>query len=281
MGSPDSTPNIPPVFRRQGEFFVPSEAAPGPWNPEHLHGGPSAGLLARALEREVDDESLHPARLTVDLFRPVPKRPLRVLSSLVRDGRRIKVGQASLFDGETEVARASGLFLLRTEMPGFDPGERPKLKGPEGLETTGLWRGARGAMGVRGFHTVIETRWPEQSEDTPMHIWFRLPCALVEGEETSTLCRVAAIGDFAAALASMAGRTRGSGGGPTFMNTDMTHYLSRRPRGQWLAMAYERNTIDDGIEIAEVSHYDIDGYYGHTVQARLMMAAPPSFRAGG
>jgi hypothetical protein len=43
-----SEPVIPAVWRCEGERFVPSESAPGPWNPQHLHGGPSCGLLAPA-----------------------------------------------------------------------------------------------------------------------------------------------------------------------------------------------------------------------------------------
>ena len=40
----------PPLFVRDGEWFVPSVRTAGPWSPDAMHGGPPAALLAWAVE---------------------------------------------------------------------------------------------------------------------------------------------------------------------------------------------------------------------------------------
>src|ERR1700712_1752100 len=94
--------------------YLPTPLARGPWGPS-LSGNYIGGLLGRAVEREVDDVDLQPARLTVDLLRPVALQPLRVHSSVVRDGRRLRLVDAVMTQNDVMVARASGLFLRRSE----------------------------------------------------------------------------------------------------------------------------------------------------------------------
>ena len=260
---------IPPVFRRDGELFIPTDAAPGPWSPNALHGGPVCGLLCRSLEHAVDDNELLPARLTVDLFRAVPKAPLSVQTRTVRDGRRIKAVDASILHEDTEVARASGLFLLRTEGELNDPYAAEPMRGPAGIARGGLMGGRRPPGARRGFHTTIEARWVTTRGAGPQAAWFRLPTELVEGEETSPFARAAAIGDFGNAVASMSLRRPGGVRGPTFINTDTTLYFSRRPVGEWVGMAADYGVERDGIGLIEIAHFDAEGRYGRAVQARL------------
>jgi hypothetical protein len=39
------------IFLRDGERFVPTDLARGPWTPQAQHGGAPAALLAYAIER--------------------------------------------------------------------------------------------------------------------------------------------------------------------------------------------------------------------------------------
>jgi Thioesterase-like superfamily len=71
--------------------------------------------LGRAVEQEVDDVDLQPARLTVDLLRPVALHPVQMHSSVVRDGRRLRLVDAVMTQNDVLVARASALFLRRSE----------------------------------------------------------------------------------------------------------------------------------------------------------------------
>ena len=70
--------------------FLPDRARSGPWSPDALHGGPVAALLAGTEPRsEVSRRTdWHPARLTLELVRPVPVAPLTVAARLQRPGAR-------------------------------------------------------------------------------------------------------------------------------------------------------------------------------------------------
>ncbi|MBM4504258.1 hypothetical protein GS582_10300 [Rhodococcus hoagii] len=58
--------------------------------------------------------------MTVDLFRPARAEQLHVVTRSVRDGNRIRVADAEVIQQGEAVARASVVFLRRSEQP---PGE--------------------------------------------------------------------------------------------------------------------------------------------------------------
>ena len=79
------------VFEVDGDRFLPTDASRAGWYPDALHGGPVAALFARAMERVEAPVPMMVVRLTVDLLRPVPTRPLTVVTDLSRPGKRIQV----------------------------------------------------------------------------------------------------------------------------------------------------------------------------------------------
>ena len=101
-------------FIKDGDGYLPTPLARGPWGPS-LSGNYVGGLLGRTVEHEVDDVDLQPARLTVDLLRPVALQPLQMHSAVVRDGRRLRLVDAVMTQNDVMVARASALFLRRSE----------------------------------------------------------------------------------------------------------------------------------------------------------------------
>src|SRR3954468_23689904 len=132
------------MFLPDGDVLVPTLAAQGPWDPTTAHGGPIAGLLAREVERAgPPDGHLRIARRTCDLFRPVPLQPLSVTHEVVRDGRQIRVVDASLWWEGKLVARAAGLLVRVGQRIESDPalraaGEGPAILGPDAETTAGL-----------------------------------------------------------------------------------------------------------------------------------------------
>src|SRR4051794_6500357 len=90
------------LFRRDGEEVVPTESARGPWDPNAVHGGPPAALLARAVERHDPGPASFVARLTVELWRPVPLAPLRVAVRTARPGRNVQSLEAVVLAGDVE-----------------------------------------------------------------------------------------------------------------------------------------------------------------------------------
>ena len=74
------------LFDVVGDRFQPTELSRGPWSPNALHGGPPAALMARAIERADGGETMHVARITVELLRPVPLEPLAIALRMGESG---------------------------------------------------------------------------------------------------------------------------------------------------------------------------------------------------
>lgn len=264
------------IFIPDGDRFIPTDLARSPWGAHVLHGGPPAGLLARAVERANVDPGLHVARMTVDLFRPVPRAPLHVTTEVVRQGRRIAVLEASLFADDIEVSRASALLLRESEvdLPAAHLPARPSLPGPEGLPTTGLSTMLSDGAPITsllqssssGFHTTIEVRRVGGELRTAGHgtAWIRIPVPLVAGEEMTPLVRMAATADFGNAL----GHIR-AGDGIGFINADITLYLHRLPLGEWICLDTQSAGQPHGVGLVESIVHDERGPVGRVVQALL------------
>src|ERR1700712_2299246 len=105
-----------PYFVSESDTFVPNEIAQGGWGPT-LGGQVVGGLLARAVEGERADVDLVPARLTVDILRRVATEPVRVHADVVRVGRRMQAIDATMTQRGEIVARASALYLRRSQQP--------------------------------------------------------------------------------------------------------------------------------------------------------------------
>lgn len=259
------------VFQRDGERFVPTAAAGGPWSHQTLHGGAACGLVARAVERAAPDPGFALMRLTVDLFRAIPRAPLEVRLVPARAGRRVRAVTASLYADDTEIARASALLLRRSEAAaGADLGPPPP--GPGGIATTRL-SPDRPAGFPTGFHTAVECRWVSRGGETPPCVWMRLPLPLVEGEETTPVQHAAALADFGNALASFGARAAGREAG--YINADVTLYLARTPAPGWIALEAERQSERDGVGFVDVGLYDERGRFGRVAQARLLQGRLP------
>ncbi|HMI90679.1 MAG TPA: thioesterase family protein [Polyangiales bacterium] len=259
------------VFTRDGDRFVPGPYAVGPWAADRLHGGPVLGLIARAVEAAEPDPALVLARLTVDLFRSVPLAPLDLRIESLRKGSRLVLLRASVLDGEGSLlAQGSALLLRASDAAQSQPAQAmPAVPaGPDGVPTESLMRGAPPGERPSGFHTRVETRWVPRADEQPVAIWFRLPIALVAGEQASPLVSAVAVSDFTNAVAAIAAGMRNQRSTP-FINTDTTLYLGRRPEGEWFCLQEQSCMTERGISQAQVALFDSRGLLGHALQARL------------
>jgi acyl-coenzyme A thioesterase PaaI-like protein len=78
------------IFIADGERFVPTAQARGPWDPGALHGGAPAALMTAAFERIEPGAELRIGRLGFEFLRPVPMAPLTLSTRIVRPGRRVQ-----------------------------------------------------------------------------------------------------------------------------------------------------------------------------------------------
>src|SRR4029077_498223 len=114
--APPGRPPPPSSCSPDGDAFVPTALARGPWG-QTISGMVTGGILGHVIERDVGDPDFQPARLTVDLLRPAAMAPLRVQTTVVREGRRCLLADAVVMQSDTVVARASALFLRRGDQP--------------------------------------------------------------------------------------------------------------------------------------------------------------------
>ncbi|HVU00205.1 MAG TPA: thioesterase family protein, partial [Polyangiaceae bacterium] len=190
MGTPTA------LFEREGDAYVPTTLALGPWSPNALHGGPPAALLATLSERFEGGEAYFVSRITLELLRPVPREPLTVKTRLVRPGRKVQLVESSLHTAAHEVARMTCLRMRQKDvhLPEGLPMEPVTAPPPEGGVDA-----IRRAEFLTGFHTDgVEHRFVrgQISVPGPATDWIRLKVPLLDGEEPSPLARVCAAADF-------------------------------------------------------------------------------------
>ena len=202
-----------------GDRFIPTEAALSPWSDQALHGGPPTMLMAREIERFDSEQEMLVARLTVELLRPVGRVPLTVKARMVRPGRKVQLVEASLWNGEVEVARATALRIRRAAVEVPRTSDALPHPAPESVPA---WSGSWRTGGV--YHLLgVEARGPQSAETAPGWAWFRLKLPVVPGEEPSGLLRVCAAADFPNGISYMVDPRRTS-----FVNPDLTLRPRRR-----------------------------------------------------
>jgi len=258
---------------RDGETLVPTALAQGPWG-QTMSGHVVGGMLARAVERTVVDSEFQPSRLTVDMVRPAALEPTEVTTSIQRDGRRIRLVDATMLQGGHVVARASALFLRRGEEHPDDqvwsstvamppvPAEPSPPKGPLLIHSYG-W-GAAGAGGV-----VLPTEWL-QATPGQKYAWVQHITPILDDEPLTPIVRAAMAGDLASAVAHWDGQEI------KYINADYTLSLSRLPNGAHIGLAALTQSAHAGIATGTVMVFDAHGEIGTGVTNAL---ANPSWTA--
>jgi hypothetical protein len=235
-------------FSQDGSWLVPSPIARGPWAPDMLHGRLLAGLLAWTIERDHGDPELQPGRVTVDLFRSPPMRPLQVETSVERTGKRIRVIDGAVtIDGEV-YARASVVMLKRAEQPAGQIWSPPPWDAPHPDTLRGpAWDAPWEMRPITGggFDAFAQKK-----------MWLRDIRDLVEGEAWTPLARVATAADIANPLANSGTN------GLEFINGDITLYLARLPVDEWVGFEVARHVSADGVAVGECAVYDTRGAIG-------------------
>ena len=217
-----------PVFRREGDAFVPTGHARGPWDPGQLHGGAPGALIAEA----VQEEGYLVARLTLDFLGPVPMAPLTVSARTTKPGRSLQLAEAELSVDGQAVVRARAVRLRRGQV---DLPERPEEDAAPSGPQTGRHDPFPAPEGlVEGFHlTAMDIRFVDGGDfgKGPARAWFRLTLPLVDDLPASPLARAVAAADFGNGISRIVDFDR-----YLFVNTDLTVHLHREPAGEWVLL---------------------------------------------
>jgi Thioesterase-like superfamily len=246
------------VFRREGDAFVPTGHARGPWDPGQLHGGAPAALVGEA----VQEEGYLVARMTFDFLAPVPLAPLTVSVRTTKPGRNVQLAEAELLaDGATVLrARAMRLRRARVELPQLDVDEPPPA--PQ----TGRHDPFPTQDGVtEGFHlTAMDIRFLDATGygPGPALAWFRLTRPLIDDEPPSPLARALAAADFGNGVSRAVDFAD-----YLFVNTDLSLHLHREPEGEWVLLDARTRLEPNGAGLAQSALSDERGRIGIAAQS--------------
>jgi hypothetical protein len=249
-----------------GDSYTPTWIAQGPWG-QTMAGHVVGGMLGWAIERTAGDPEMQPARLTVDLLRPAALQPVQVATSVTRDGRRIRLAEAVLTQSGTVVARASGVFLRRSEQPDQHvwsaPVTMPPLRTEQDLAPKQFplfvqaygWGPDTGSLD----NGVIE----RQHVSGPKHAWVRETKLLIENEPLTPFTRAAMAGDVTSPV------THWGTDGMRFINVDYAITLSRLPEGPDIGLAALTHYSHDGVATGVATLFDQQGPIGSAMATAL------------
>ena len=262
-GSPTSSRGCPTepamsesIFIADGERFVPTEHARGPWDRgraarRRAGRADDGGVRAHRAGRRAADRA---ARLRVPA--PDPVRAARAVDAdrargPARAGAR---GRAARGRG----ARLPGKRAARAAGTGGLP-ERPARAGAgAAADARPGRRHARCASRCDGSTapsfggTAMEMRWlGEHAALGPARVWMRLRHPLLPGEPLTPLARLAATADFGNGVSAALPFDRF-----LFINADLTIHLHRPPRGEWIGLDARTLLHAGGTGLAESVLHD-------------------------
>lgn len=253
------------LFTRDGDLWVPSEDAVGPWDPAQLHGGAPSALLVDAAQALAPD--LQVVRATYDFLGPVPLAPLELDVRLVKPGRRVALAEGEIRAGGRAALAARVMLMRRAEPMVLPDGaawtDAAPCGGPE--ESHAVAFPLPAAEGARGFHrTGMEIRFAagDGFGGGQARTWFRLARPLTADGAPAPAARAVAAADFANGISHAVGFDT-----HLFVNTDLTVRLLRDPRGKWVLLDARTRLDPGGIGWASAVLHDEDGPIGFAEQS--------------
>ena len=245
-------------IREDDNRFKPTDHTRGPWTPDAQHAGPPAALLGKAIETDQPRPDFRVARITFDILRPVPVTPLTTSSKIVRPGRSVELVESSLHAGDVEVMTARA-WRIRTEVLDLAPvvpEPAPPSLPDAGEEGPGLGSG--------GYLDAMETRFTKGSfvEPGPATAWFRMRHPLIADEPVSPLTRVLIAADSGNGISATLDWTKW-----LFINPDLSVYLHRLPRGEWVCLDAVTIPEPSGVGLAASVIWDEQGSIGRGLQS--------------
>jgi Thioesterase-like superfamily len=259
------------IFLADGERFVPTEQARGPWDPRALHGGAPAALITAAFERIEPGAELRIGRLSFELLRPIPMAPLTLLTRVVRPGRRVQELAAELLAGDELIARAGALRV----QPVAEDAAHEAASGEEEtvMQPPSSGKPVRFALDESSEESsfaasAMEMRWLDDPRALgPGRVWMRLRHPLLPGEQLTPLARLAATADFCNGVSAALPFERF-----LFINADLTIHLRRLPQGEWIGLDARTRMSGGGPALAEGVLHDAHGPLGRAFQTLVVQA---------
>lgn len=269
----EPAPPTAAYFPLQARGFRSSALTRGPWHPDHQHAGPPVALVCRAVEQAALEHGLtHISRLTANLIRPVPIGDLVVEVMTDYVGRNAGHFSAHLMAGNKDVGHFTALVqreahvALGDQLPGH-----PLPTVPVAPQDAAESRFPFAGKDI-GYGDLVETRTARGTIfNGPCAIWFRLRQPLVQDEQASGYQRVAVAADSGNGISAILDYQQYS-----FVNSDLTINLLRRPVGEWVCLDARSYFGANGCGLAESSLYDMEGLIGRATQSLAVRKRSPT-----
>jgi acyl-CoA thioesterase len=269
-------PPISAYAVQAGGRYLASTLTRGPWHPEHQHAGPPIALVCHAIERAAAEKGLtHISRLTANLMRPVPIGELSVQVQADYTGRNAGHFSAQLSANGKEVGRFTALAQREVDvaLPASGHPEPERPRGPEESVPAGFdffkplpADASTPADAHLNYSHLVETRVAHgRCWKGPCAVWFRMRQPLLDSEPPSAYQRVAVAADSGNGISAILDFTR-----YTFLNSDLTINLLRRPRGEWICLDARTLLSTAGNGLAESTLFDAHGVIGRATQSLLV-----------
>lgn len=258
-----------PLYKKQGDLFIPTDRTNSPWSPTLLHGGAISGILAYGLEQALTDPTMHFIRITNDLFKPAPKQAFRLETEMVRDGSKITVILCKLIVEGVEVARATGLAakVQDVELPEYARCQAEMPPPHDDISIKGfLGEKAAPEVYIPGLNYAIDVKlisgfdFQGQGE-----AWLRMTSPLIEGEENSPLTYMGLLSDFGNGLGQAY-----LGGDNACINADINLSLYRYPESEWIHLKSKTQVQTQGFGTTETFFIDEKGPVGKVTQSLIV-----------
>jgi hypothetical protein len=248
-----------------GENFIATANARGPWSPDACHGGPPTALVVRAAELAAPDMQL--ARINHDIQRPIPLTGFKIESEILRMGRSVaKIGIRLTVDGKLH-SIADAILLRRAP-------DRPEIKtasvaSPQIAEAVvGRFPVKLKPSGYTFFGDALDVKYAPGSDGEPSGpttVWMRTNVPILEDETPSGFQSISPLSDCSNGISPNQPFTE-----VTALNPDLSLAFHREPRGDWFAMESVTHAHPNGIGATEARLFDIDGPVGLASQTLLL-----------
>jgi hypothetical protein len=249
-----------------GVTFTPTLATESPWSSDAQHGGPPTALLAHVMRARHPADGMRIARITVEFLTSIPRVPLTAATSVLRDGRRVRLLDGALLASGKPVALARAWQIAANGEGGIPVDRRPAQVPPPIPDA----QPQRYFPGFErwGYGESIEWRWVRGSWESPAGeaaVWARPRIPLVAGEPTHPQDRPLIVADSANGIS-----------GPfsprewLFIPPAVTVTLHRHPEGEWVCLAATTMLAADGLGSTLGTLSDPGGHLGSVAQPLLV-----------
>jgi len=249
-------------YRIDGAHAHPSADTRGPWDPGAQHGGAPTALVAWTVDQMPSAAPMRIARITMDLFRPVPIVPLDVNTSVLREGRNIQLIEVRLASNGKECVRAAVLRVRTAAMNTPEDVRTPPRRWPLPDESETITSFAREGLAQSLDIRAADGRFRDKNAPP---VWFRLKRPFIEGAANTPLITASIVADFCNGMSGILDWEKW-----TFINADLTIHFARDPIGEWIMLEAQGWVGADGRGTATGILSDLDGAFGRAAQSLVI-----------